>query len=587
MLAKTTTLFGYQEETIERLKQLYAEKSVGAILALGPGLGKTLISLLVGRHIIQKETAFKQRPLPILVVTEISPLQDWVLACSKHFSPALHVECLGNKTTKSKAAALQSWHVLQRADVIITNYEMLVQFYLLSSSLSEKPRLTGATDGSQVVYAQRWPVVLLDEAHKIRNDSTHVYSAVRSVDAVFKMGLSATPCNNDAFDVLAILRGLNICGEETYDAEIFRRACTQYIIRGDANLSTTRQHYRPTDIVLRRKFATAEEQRDYDSIHDVHVLTRIVRQRQYCSGAKSTSKTKVMMLYDYIEHVVVARREKIVVLCEFRDSVVMIATELEARFDRRLRVFKADGLSSQAERSAKRDLFTNCYGAAVLVSTGIFGQGVNLEAANHIVCFDGWWNPVPDDQGRSRVERPGQTRSVFSVRLLIEGTIEDGVWMLAQKKRKMIARVLSGEFIDTSSSSSSTLSVDDEVEESASLVNCLTRELIESTCDLYVEDTSTLASVVPDTIALTSISSSLTTTSSPTATMQQEKRQCIRRSWHVNVEDMVTRSSRKKPLRLKYTSAVTGGSGGGEEDDDSAYTMLLPSTLSTRKRSSR
>ena len=587
MLARTTTLFGYQEETIERLKQLYAEKSVGAILALGPGLGKTLISLLVGRHIVQKETVFKQRPLPILVVTEISPLQDWVLACSKHFSPALHVECLGNKTTKSKAAALQSWHVLQRADVIITNYEMLVQFYLLSSSFAEKPRLTGATDGSQVVYAQRWPVVLLDEAHKIRNDSTHVYSAVRSVDASFKMGLSATPCNNDAFDVLAILRGLNICEEENYDAEVFRRACTQYIIRGDATLSSTRQHYQPTDIVLRRKFATTEEQRDYDSIHDAHVLTRIVRQRQYCSGAKSTSKTKVMMLYDYIEHVVVARREKIVVLCEFRDSVVMIATELEERFNKRLRVFKADGLSSQAERSAKRDLFTNCYGAAVLVSTGIFGQGVNLEAANHIVCFDGWWNPVPDDQGRSRVERPGQTRSVFSVRLLIEGTIEDGVWMLAQKKRKMIARVLSGEFIDTSSSSSSTLSVDDEVEESASLVNCLTRELIESTCDLYVEDTSTLASVVPDTIALTSISSSLTTTSSPTATMQQEKRQCIRRSWHVNVEDMVTRSSRKKPLRLKYTSAVTGGSGGGEEDDDSAYTMLLPSTLSTRKRSSR
>ncbi len=582
MLAKTTTLFDYQVETIEQL-QLHYEGNRGVIVALGPGLGKTLISLLVARYIVTKETAYGQeRPLPIFVVSEVSPLQDWLLTCSKHFNPPLNVEVLGSKARRDDSAVLKSWHVLQRADIIITSYEMLVQFHGKSSG--DLPQITGATNGADLIYSsQCWPAFIFDEVHIVRNESTHVHAAVKDIRARYKIGLTASPCNNSASDVMAIHRAMGSCTSDLGSSEDsirgeFERACQRSIIGGGA-MSSARQHYQPVDIVIRRDFDTPEERRDYNDIHDTHVLTKIVRERQFCSGAGgSMSKTKVRMLRDYIEQVVVPRREKIVVLCEFRDSVLMLARELPLK---NLRVYTADGRTTQVERTKIREQFKNCFGSAALISTSIFEQGVNLEEANHIVRFDKWWNPVPEEQGRSRIERPGQKRSVFSVLLLIENTIEDGIWLLAQKKRELIDRILRGEYILTesaSSSSSSSLSSDEDIVslESRDLVGKLTRSTIESTCNLYVENTSTLSELVPQTSALqrhTSIS-------------EGERKVQRSRSWHVKVEDMVTRSSRSRRSTLSRMAKRNRGHFNNDEDNSIINEIEPITILTTRKRTS-
>lgn len=548
MLAKTTTLFDYQEETIASIQQHY-EGNRGVIIALGPGLGKTLISLLAARWITTREAAFGQRPAPIFVVSEVSPLQDWLTACAKHFDPPLVVECLGSRAKKKEAAALKSWYVLQKADVIISSYEMLVQFHMKSST----PRLplSGTTNGTQIIYsAQRWPVFIFDEVHIIRNETTQVHTAVKDVDARYRIGLSGSPCNNGAADVLAIHRGLHICSSEhgaSSDVvnEEFRRACQRSIFGwGASETMSARQHYQPTDIVIRHDFDSDEERKAYSSLYDHHVLTKIIRERQFCSGVDGQSKTKARMLYNYIEKVVLPRREKIVVLCEFRSSVLVLHNDLQMLFAKSLRVYKADGHTSSAERSKIREQFKNAIGSAALISTSIFEQGVNLEEANHIVRFDKWWNPVPEEQGRSRIERPGQRRSVFSVLLLVENTIEDGIWLLAQKKKEIIDRILQGEFIspELSSPSSSSSLEENNMLESRALVGSLSHEAIAATCDIYISDTQNLEELVPVTKVLARHASIRESEAHSLLARPRD------RSWHVKVGDMTSSSS--KPLSV-------------------------------------
>lgn len=602
-LAKLTTLFDYQEKTIEQLKSHY-EGNRGVIVALGPGLGKTLISLLTARWITVKEMLYGEHPLPIIVISEVSPLQDWILACSKHFDPPLKVDCLGSKAKRGEAAIFKSWHVLQKADVVIASYEMLVQFHSRARLMSSPPTLTGATNGMDILYStQCWPVVIFDEVHITRNETTRAHAAVKDVKSRYKIGLSASPCNNSASDVIAIHRAMNTCtselgsSDEMIDKE-YQRACQRSIIGG--TMSSARQHYIPTDIVIRSDFLTEDERRDYDKIDDAHVLTKIVRERQFCSGAGgSTSRTKLLMLRDYIGQVVIPRREKIVVLCEFRDSVFMLSDELTTFFSKNLRVYQADGHTTQGERERIRGQFKNCFGSAILISTSIFEQGVNLEEANHIVRFDKWWNPVPEEQGRSRIERPGQKRSVFSILLLIENTIEDGIWILAQKKRELIDRILRGEYILTdspSSSSSSTSSSSNENEEeeeedeednqkkiieSHTLIGKLSRAAVELTCDLYIEDTKDLGTIVPATLPLTRHISF----------NQQDERDALekrypRRSWHVKVEDMKTRPSRPVSILKKMTKRNRQYNRRHfNNDENNSVEDIAPITiLSSRKR---
>lgn len=550
MLAQTTELFDYQLDAVRLLKHIQrgdvGYQRQGALLALGPGFGKTLISLLAARRVVEEAAGYDEERLPIIVVTEVSPVQDWMAACAKHFSPPLEIEYLGSKAKRSQAATLKNWHTLRRFDVLVTNYEMLVQFHALAS---EGDTLSGSTEGSKVVYAREWPVVIFDEVHKIRNSTTSVFDAVQAVRSSFKLGITATPCNNSIEDVVSVFNGLGILPENasewsTSDGGFlrdFQRARQCYVIRG-ADYSHERSHYRPTDIVLRMPLEHDTERRVYAEAERDHNIASIMQTRQICSGSVGEGAcTKVQMLVAYLKNVVVSRREKALVLCEFRESVTKIHAHVQEHFGREVRVFKADGQTSQAERTKIRAAFENAFGAAVLVVTGIFNQGVNLECANHVVHFDIWWNPVVADQGRSRIERPGQRRSVFNVQLLIEKSIEDGVWALAHEKRLLIQRILEGEH-----SGGKEETTDECLFLARRLERNVSRRDIEPTCHMYFDSVDALKERVPQTQMLVRHASM---GGAKAVTTVKRARKHL---WEVKVEDMQTTKATMLPKRYRY-----------------------------------
>jgi SNF2 family DNA or RNA helicase len=81
-----------------------------------------------------------------------------------------------------------------------------------------------------------------------------------------------------------------------------------------------------------------------------------------------------------------------------------------------------------------------------LLSLKAAGTGLNLTRAEHVVHYDRWWNPAVEAQATDRAPRLGQTRPVQVHRLIAEGTVEDRIAEMLQRKRALAESVLaSGE----------------------------------------------------------------------------------------------------------------------------------------------
>ncbi|KAK4503894.1 hypothetical protein PRZ48_004809 [Zasmidium cellare] len=78
----------------------------------------------------------------------------------------------------------------------------------------------------------------------------------------------------------------------------------------------------------------------------------------------------------------------------------------------------------------------------MLVSLKAGNAGLNLNMASQVIILDPFWNPYVEEQAIDRAHRLGQTRPVTVHRILIEGTVEDRIMALQEKKRAIISQAL-------------------------------------------------------------------------------------------------------------------------------------------------
>ena len=77
-----------------------------------------------------------------------------------------------------------------------------------------------------------------------------------------------------------------------------------------------------------------------------------------------------------------------------------------------------------------------------LLSLRAGGAGLTLPRATHVVHYDRWWNPAVEDQATDRAYRIGQDNPVQVHRLIAEGTLEDRIAALLEKKRELAEAVV-------------------------------------------------------------------------------------------------------------------------------------------------
>jgi SNF2 family DNA or RNA helicase len=79
-----------------------------------------------------------------------------------------------------------------------------------------------------------------------------------------------------------------------------------------------------------------------------------------------------------------------------------------------------------------------------LISLKAGGVGLTLTSADIVIHYDPWWNPAAQDQATDRAYRIGQTKPVVAYNLFAQGSVEERMLQLQQRKRKLAEGILSG-----------------------------------------------------------------------------------------------------------------------------------------------
>jgi SNF2 family DNA or RNA helicase len=89
------------------------------------------------------------------------------------------------------------------------------------------------------------------------------------------------------------------------------------------------------------------------------------------------------------------------------------------------------------------DRFNNDPACRVFVgSLKAGGIGIDLVAASVVIHYDRWWNAAREDQATDRVHRIGQKRGVQVFKLVTEGTLEEKISAIIEKKKNLMNGVV-------------------------------------------------------------------------------------------------------------------------------------------------
>ena len=126
----------------------------------------------------------------------------------------------------------------------------------------------------------------------------------------------------------------------------------------------------------------------------------------------------------------------------FSQFTSMLALIEEALAERGIQWATLTG-QSQA-RDTIIDRFTSGKVNLFLISLKAGGVGLNLTQADTVIHFDPWWNPAAELQATDRAHRIGQTQRVMVYKLVAQGTIEERILALQERKAALAESLYGG-----------------------------------------------------------------------------------------------------------------------------------------------
>ena len=428
----------YQKYGYQWMKTL-AHYGFGGILADDMGLGKTLQSIA---FILSEQPTIRKSGNPALIVSPASLMYNWKNEL-KRFAPGLDTVVVdGSKQERDRICREST------ADILITSYPLL--------------RRDVAT------YAARdFHTLVLDEAQAIKNHGTLTAQAARQIKADHRFGLTGTPMENSLDDLWSILHTTSpaLFPHKTAFTNLqpdvaarrvrpflLRRMKTDVLRELPEKIETT-QHSELSHeqkklymaYLARIQRETAQQlQVDGFQRSRIRILAGLTRLRQLCchpalfvENYKGTAG-KLDQLMELVDEGLASGR-RILIFSQFTSMLAIIRGEL-ARAN--LPTFYLDGETPAKERVELCQRFNAGEHSLFLISLKAGGTGLNLIGADTVILYDLWWNPAVEQQAADRAHRIGQKNVVQVIRLIAQGTIEEKMYELQQRKRDLIDQVL-------------------------------------------------------------------------------------------------------------------------------------------------
>lgn len=445
---RKTGVVPYQHQ-LRAAERVITEMGGRAILADEVGLGKTIEAGL-----ILKEYILRGQVRKALILCPAALIWQWYQELKDKFLIAAGIQ--------------RSEYDWERSDVLIASLDT-----------AKRP------PHADILQSIPYDMIILDEAHRVKNERTHNYRFFQSLTKTYSLLLTATPVQNDLRELYNLVQLISPGLLGTYrqfrrahmedrrtvrHPEALRAQLDRVMIRNRRGPDTVelvprKVHFYHLDPLpaewtfYQDLFHAFENDAESPGDRFQVALTRILLLREACSSgiacavtlhrlaqrnvhSQTANKFKALMaqaqaieeqiklqtLLDLIRKL----DEQVIVFTEYRATQSWLLSKLQQSN------IMAMGFSGELSASRKewtKELFRRH--GQVLVSTESGGEGLNFQFCCHVVNYDLPWNPMKLEQRIGRIHRLGQTRPVHVHNFTIRGTIEEHIMYLLHDKIRL------------------------------------------------------------------------------------------------------------------------------------------------------
>ncbi|XKL63332.1 hypothetical protein PGB90_005696 [Kerria lacca] len=456
----------YQVRGLNWMISLY-ENGINGILADEMGLGKTLQTISLLGYLKH----YRNINGPHMVIAPKSTLKNWVNEFEK-WCPTLGVVCLiGDQETRS--VLVRDVILPGKWDVCITSYEMVIK---------EK----------SVFKKFNWRYMVIDEAHRIKNEKSKLSEIVREFCTANRLLLTGTPLQNNLHELWALLNFLLpdvFNSSEDFDAwfntnnfldtslvERLHGVLRPFLLR--RLKSEVEKKLKPKKEVkvyvglskMQREWYTKVLMKDIDIVNGAGRIEKMRLQNILMQLRKCTNHPYLFdgaepgPPYTTDEHLVyncgkMVILDKLLPRLQEQGSRVLLFSQMTRMLDiledyffwKGYRYCRLDGGTSHDDRQRQIDEFNapNSEKFIFILSTRAGGLGINLATADVVIIYDSDWNPQMDLQAMDRAHRIGQKKQVRVFRLITENTVEEKIVERAEIKLRLDKLVIQqGRLVD-------------------------------------------------------------------------------------------------------------------------------------------
>ncbi len=448
----SSVLRTYQENGTRWLGFLH-ENRFGGLLCDEMGLGKTHQVMALMSWL----TVHGENRGPFLVVCPTTVISHWDRKIREH-APGLTPLVYHGADREIDGRP-------EPATVLVTSYGILLR-------------------DAELLKRYRFSAAAFDEAHYIKNPDTKTYAAAEAVNADLKLAVTGTPVENRLGDLKALMdlvlpgylgsddefRLRYETGERRSRKEL-RRLVRPFTLRRtksavleelpekiedirycrltDSQVRLYRDAVTRRGKNLRRQIMHADNDIPY-----IHIFALLTLLKQICNhpatiaesseGAGNGALSPEMdsgkwELFVQLLDTCLENDRKVVVFSQFVSMVKLILQYLENRG------IKTASITGQTRnRGQEIERFNNDPDCRVFVgSLKAGGSGIDLTAGSVVIHYDRWWNAAKEDQATDRVHRIGQNRGVQVFKLVTEGTLEEKISAIVDRKKKLMNDVIS------------------------------------------------------------------------------------------------------------------------------------------------
>lgn len=445
-------------------------KENSVILADEMGLGKTIQTICFLYYLFNTHHLHG----PFLCVVPLSTMTSWQREFAQWAPDLNFVTYLGDVQSREiirQYEWLYEGSKRLKFNAILTTYEIVLKDKAFLGSIS-------------------WAVLLVDEAHRLKNDDSLLYKALMDFDTNHRLLITGTPLQNSLKELWALLHF--IMPNKFVTWEEFEKEHENASTKGYSKL-----HRQLEPFILRRVKKDVEKSLPAKVEQILRVeMTSIQKQyykwiltknynalRKGVKGSTNTFLNIVIELKKCCNHSFLTKPaeaepetynqdklqtllrgsgklvllDKLLIRLKETGHRVLIFSQMVRMLDilaeyLQLRHFPFQRLDGSIKGDIRRQALDhfNAEGSpdfCFLLSTRAGGLGINLATADTVIIFDSDWNPQNDLQAQARAHRIGQKNQVNIYRLVTARSVEEEI--VERAKQKMVLDHLVIQRMDT------------------------------------------------------------------------------------------------------------------------------------------